>query len=117
MNNTENFADLMSSMLKDKEKVCSFLLGAIEQSNKMEAGFKKAYLDFENNSTDANLKKMLATTMKCVGKQSSQIKALAMIALVYSSGSNYDMDVAGIMLKLGKGQEAMQTIWKKKMRL
>lgn len=112
-----NLADLMSSMLNDKEKVLAFFIGIIEQSNKMEVGFKKACVDFEQNPTDANLKKMLATTMKCVGKQASQIKALAMIALVYSSGSNYDVDVAGIMIKLGRGQEAVQSIWKKKMGL
>jgi len=47
--------------------------------------------------------------------QTKQIELLSVIALVYMGNSSFDRDVALILNRMGKGEEALQQMFKNKM--
>jgi len=103
-------ANLFMRMLKNKEGILKSLLGALDQTEKMETGLDKVCDSVINNPSEENLRKMLQTTMKCVKTQSGIIKMLSLIALTYVSGNHFTGDVGSVLVKLGSGEEALREI-------
>ncbi len=99
-------------MLKDKAHIAEALMTAFETADKMDKGFAKAVLI---NPSPENQQKMLNTTMKCTKHLAEMVKMLAIINLVYISGDNYNSDIAKVLVRMGKGKEALQEIFKQKM--
>jgi len=109
-------SDLFMSMLKDRKQVVEALLSAMEQSEKMISGLSKVSDSVIENPSDENLRKMVNTTMKCVSKQAKIIQMLALVSLVYTSSSQFSSDVARILIKFGKGEEALREMFNQKLR-
>lgn len=107
--------EVFMEMLKNKEQVVKSLAGAYEQSGRVETGMEKVVDSVLENPSEENLRKMINTTMKCVKRQAGIIKMLVMLNLVYVSGSNYSADVAAVLMKMGRGQEALREMFKQKM--
>lgn len=59
---------------------------------------------------------MLEKVIEVTAIQSSQIQALAMIALVSLQNSDFDKQVGEMMNKMGRGDEALQIMLDKKLR-
>jgi len=57
---------------------------------------------------------MLEKVIEVTAIQSSQIQALAMIALVSLQSSDFDNQVGEMMNKMGRGEEALQIMLDKK---
>lgn len=58
---------------------------------------------------------MLDKVVEVTAMQTKQIELLSVIALVYMGNSSFDRDVALILNRMGKGEEALQQMFKNKM--
>jgi len=97
------------NLLKDKKEVISFLLQTIESNAKMSTGLRSMMQ--KNVSNDVKTQKLI----EVVANQSIQIKHLSLLLLIYTQGSNFDSDTATMMMKMGRGEEALQQMFKNKM--
>lgn len=109
--------ELLLNLLKNKEKLIAFLLETIRESDKHTQGilkFSESLTRENQNISPENLARCLATVMKIQAKQSATMQSLAMIALIVCQGSSFDTNVAQMLNKLGKGEEALQQLFKNK---
>lgn len=87
-----------------------YILQTIESSTKNSKGLLSMK---ERGFSDAG---MLEKVIEVTAIQSSQIQALAMIALVGLQNSDFDKQVGEMMNKMGRGDEALQIMLDKKLR-
>lgn len=111
----QEIVGLLKGFLKEKGSVIETIANAVGESTKIQKGIGKVKDSVLNNESEANLRKMVHTTMKSVESQSKIITQLSLICLVYASGGNFTADVAQSLNKLGHGREAMQEMFKQKM--
>lgn len=110
--------DILLEVLKDKKKLITFLLDTIDKSNTEKEGLLKLSQSLtrdEPNLIVENIAKCIAVTMQITAKQQHAIQQLAIIALIQCQSSDFDVDVAKMLNKLGKGQEALQQMFKNKL--
>lgn len=100
----------IADLLKDKRGVLKYILQTIESSTKNSKGLLSMK---ERGFSDAG---MLEKVIEVTAIQSSQIQALAMIALVSLQSSDFDNQVGEMMNKMGRGDEALQIMLDKKLR-
>lgn len=94
-------------MLKDKEEILKFLLHTIESNEKVSAGLR--------NTTQMTDGYKISKLIEVVANQSIQIRKLSMLLLVYSQSNTFNVDIATMLNKMGRGQEAMQQMFKNKL--
>lgn len=109
------FDQVFMDMLKNKKRVVESLAGAYDQSEKIESGLHSVIDSVLDNPSEENLRKMVKTTMKCTKTMAGIIKMLIMLNLVYVSGNEYTSDVGNILIRLGRGDEALREIFKQKL--
>lgn len=110
--------DFLMDTLKDKARLIQFLLATIQEAEKEKDGMmamSESLTRDAPNFSPANLAKCIATTMKITSKQSHAIQQLAIIALIGCQSSSFDSDVVQMLNKLGRGNEALQQMFKNKM--
>lgn len=110
--------DLLLDLLKDKKTLIKFLLTVIQDSAKEQDGLIRLSesLTRENpNHSPENLAKCTATALKMLSKQNHAIQNLAIIALIQAQSTSFDTDVAIMMNKFGRGDEALQQMFKNKL--
>lgn len=100
----------LMDLLKDKEKVIRYVLNISKNACKIEDGIlsmrKRGY-------TDGGMIDKLA---EVAAMQTRQIELLSVIALVYMGNISFDRDVALILNRMGRGEEALQQMLKNKMK-
>ncbi len=114
--NNNDIVNLLKGMLKEKGTVIETIALAIEESTRIQKGLSVAKDSVLDNPSEANLRKMLNVTMKSLETQSQAITQLALISLVYAANSNFTSDLAQSLTKLGHGREALQEMFKQKLR-
>jgi len=92
------------------------LSSSLEKCNGNLNGLEK----FINNIDDAemskeNIRQKLKTLMKVEKEQISIIKQFLLINLIYVSSDTFTTDAAKLTMKLGRGEEALQAMFKAKM--
>lgn len=110
--------DILLEVLKDKKKLIAFLLDTIDKSNTEQNGLLKLSESLsrdEPNLSIENIAHCVAVTMRYTAKQQYTLRQLAIIALIQCQSSSFDVDVAQILNKLGKGKEALQQMLKNKL--
>ena len=113
--NTEEVVGLLKGFMKEQGSVIETIAEAVNESTRIQKGLNKAKETVLNNPSEANLRKMLHTTMNSLEKQSKITTQLSLICLVYASGGNFKSDIAQSLLKLGHGQDALKEMFKQKM--
>lgn len=100
----------LMDLLKDKEKVIRYVLNISKNASKIEGGIlsmrKRGY-------TDGGMIDKLA---EVAAMQTRQIELFSVIALVYMGNMSFDRDVALILNRMGRGEEALQQMLKNKMK-
>lgn len=100
--------DLMD-LLKDKEKIIKYIINSCKNASKIEEGVlsmrKRGYSDGG----------MIDKLAEVAAMQTKQIELLSVLALVYMGNSSFDRDVALILNRMGRGEEALQQMLKNKM--
>lgn len=100
------------NLLKDKKDVISALLKAIDSNEKMAEGLRKLAKS-ENSKVSESFK--VEKLLEVVANQSIQIRQLSLINLIYAQSSSFDADVAKLMVKMGRGEEALKQMFKNKL--
>jgi len=102
------------SMLKNKEAVLTSILKDIEVSAANAKAFEQLeqlYKDGEPVSTD----RALAACAKSLRHANQVNQRLLMIALVYASGGDFSADAGKVLVKMGRGEEALREMMRQKM--
>lgn len=96
-------------LLKDKERLIKYIISTSQNADKINKGllFMK-----ERRFSDRG---MLDKVVEVTAMQTKQIELLSIIALVYMGNSSFDRDVALILNRMGRGEEALQQMLKNKM--
>lgn len=113
--NQNDIVSLLKGMMSGKEQVITSLAKGIESSAKIQSGIGKVKDSVLENPSEENLRKQLHITMKSLETQSAFLNQLALICLVYVTGSNYTGDIAQALIKLGHGQDALKEMFRQKM--
>lgn len=95
--------DIMN-LLKDKSALLKYILKMIESSEKFSQNLPE--LRQRGWSEQGMLDKVIEVT----AIQSQQIKHLALIALLLTQSHEFDSMVAHMMVKMGRGEEALSAM-------
>ena len=93
-------------LLEDKSGLIYYILTMLERSDKYTKGLRS--MKERGFSQEGMIEKLIEVT----AIQSDQIKHLALIALLAVQSHDFDTNVAEMMIKMGRGKEAIQTMMK-----
>lgn len=99
----------IANLLRDKKGLIAYILKAIESSQKNAIGLRS--MKERGWSQEGMLDKVIEIT----AIQADQIKHLALVALISVQSSDFDTDVAKMMMKMGRGDEALKMMFDKKL--
>ena len=91
------------------------ILDIITRSQKEYGALGKGIEILDNGINDVTKDKMFKNLMVIIQMQSKDLLNLSYLSLIYMQGSNFDIDVARMLIKLGKGGEALEAMFKNKM--
>ena len=97
-------------LIRNKEQLMGYLHQMVTSSEKNAAGLRSMK---ERGFSDNG---MLEKVIEVTAIQSDQIFKLAMIALFIVQGGDWDKNVAEVMMRMGRGKEALQEMLKAKMK-
>lgn len=102
-------ADIVN-LLKDKTALVSYLLNTIQSGEKFAVNLPQMR---ENGWSEQG---MLDKVIEISTIQSRQIKHLALVALLLVQSRDFDKMVADMMIKMGRGDEALKAMFDAKMK-
>jgi len=112
--------DNLIALLKDKKGVLKTLLEIVDRNQKQMEGCQKLLQSIQRkedpNHSEANIIRCLEVALHTSAKNSADVMNLAQLVLVYAAGDNFTGDVGKMAIKLGKGEEALQTIFEQKLK-
>lgn len=111
----EQLAEMLMTFLKDKEAVISNILKNLSQANTIRRGLDRLLEQLEDEGTELDFRQVSTVLVKSMKSLSASAEQNGVLALLYVGGTNFDVDSALMMGKIGRGKEALQQMWKKKM--
>ena len=104
--------DLFMEMLKDKGSVIESLIKDLAVFNTEAKGLD--HLINRGYVGEADQIKQLKTIQKIMQHQSKALIRITTILLVYAQSSSFTADIGQALIKLGKGQEALQKMFRQR---
>ena len=98
------------NLLKDKSALLKYILTMIESSDKFARNLP------ELRQRGWSEQGMLDKVLEVSAIQSQQIKHLALIALLLVQSRDFDTMVAHLMVKMGRGEEALKAMFDAKLK-
>ena len=98
------------NLLKDKSALLKYILNMIQSSDKFMTNLPQMR---ERGWSEAG---MLDKVIEISAIQSNQIKHLALIALLIVQSRDFDSNVAELMIKMGRGNEALKAMFDTKLK-
>lgn len=98
------------NLLEDKAALIKYLLDMITSSEKFAQNLPQL------RARDWSEKGMLDKVIEITAIQSQQIKHLALICLLVAQSSNFDSNVSEMMIKMGRGEEALRAMFNAKLK-
>ena len=98
------------NLLKDKSALIKYILGMIQSSEKFTVNLPQ--LREKGWSEQGMLDKVIEIT----AIQSQQIKHLALVALLLVQSRDFDTMVGHMMIKMGRGEEALKAMFDAKLK-
>lgn len=98
------------NLLKDKSALLKYILDMIVSSEKFAKNLPQ--LRERGWSEQGMIDKVIEIT----AIQSSQIKHLALVALLLVQSRNFDTQVADLLIKIGRGEEALHAMFDAKLK-
>ena len=95
----------IANLLKDKKALIRYILDMITSSEK----FSKNLPQLRDKGWSE--KGMMDKVIEVTAIQSQQIKHLALIALLTAQSNDSDTHVAQMMMKMGRGEEALKAMF------
>ena len=100
----------IANLLKNKTALIKYLLDIIMDADHNTQGLLG--MKARGFSTEG----MLDNVLKVTAKQSQQLKHLALVALLIAQSRDFDTKVAEMMMKMGRGEEALNAMFEAKFR-
>ena len=100
----------IKNLLENKEALLKFLYDMITSSEKFSQNLPQ--LRERGWSEQGMLDKVIEIT----AIQAQQIKHLALVAMIMTQSSGFDQSVAHLMIKMGRGEEALSAMLNAKMK-
>jgi len=108
---------MAKAFLNRKEDVVQALIKDLDQCETMAAGCGNVLDSWGKvEGNPENLAKQLRTAVKSVKALSAMNRRLVMLLMVYVCGDQFSSDSARLMIKLGRGKEALQDLFEQKLR-
>ena len=107
-------SETFMKMLKNPEQVITGLLKDLDSCQKNMSAFQKLEELYESGE-DVSTEKALKACAKSLRHTNELNLKLIMLLIVYVSGGNYQSDTAQVLNKLGRGEEALQEMFKRKL--
>ena len=108
-------ADFLLKMLKDKEQVFRTLVGDGNQAMIIHGELDQTLKErFDDEDDPEVLKAWVKSLMKVNRRQATTLTHLLTIMLVYVQSDTFTSDVGKALVKLGRGEEALQEMFKQK---
>jgi len=109
--------ELFMQFLKDKKTSLKSIFEDMDQCDKFSTGLNQ-FIDVIDGAhmEKEDIRKKFKTMMKVVNKQNDIIKKLLILSIVYMQGSNFDSDIGTALNKMGRGEEALKTMFANKMK-
>ena len=98
------------NLLKDKKALIRYIIDMITSSEKFMRNLPQL------RERGWSEKGMLDKVIEITTIQSDQIKHLALIALLTVQSNDFDTHVAQMMIKMGRGEEALNTMFDAKLK-
>ena len=98
------------NLLKDRTRLEQYILDMITSSDKFSANLPQL------RDKGWSEKGMLDKVMEVSAIQSQQIKHLALVALLVVQSSDFDGHVGEMMVKMGRGDEALKAMFDAKLK-
>ena len=98
------------NLLKDKSALLEYILRTIQSSEKFAVNLPQ--MKSRGWSRDGMLDKMIEVT----AIQSRQIKHLALVALLLVQSDKFDVMTAQMMVKMGRGEDALRAMVEQKLK-
>jgi hypothetical protein len=105
--NPDQFGEFCLQLMRNREEALKQIIKDIDQAEKQYAGLTSVIPSLTEETSDANLRHQLKTCMQVQAQQSRSIKMLLMIALITTSGTDFQKQLADMAAKFGKGNEAL----------
>ncbi|WP_429565652.1 hypothetical protein [Paraburkholderia sp. MM6662-R1] len=103
------------SMLKDSERVIATILKDFETSSANMKAFEKLADLYRTNPDEVSTERALAACAKSLRHLNDVNRRMLLLLLVYASGGSYETDTAKVLIKLGRGEDALREMMRKKM--
>lgn len=102
--------DFILGLLKDKKELIKYILDVMMTADKNTQGLLG--MKERGFSTEG----MLDNVIKVTAKQSQQLKYMALIALMVVQSSKFETMIAEMMMKFGRGEEALKAMFDAKLK-
>lgn len=111
-------ADMMKAFLESRDKVAIEILRGMDENVRISKGMgkflKRIEDDKDNELTLSNLKYMLKVTLKYTAMAEMNNVQVMAAMLAYVMSDSFPSDSANVLVRMGKGEEALRTLFKQK---
>lgn len=106
--------DMFMQMLRQPEKVAEALLHDLSVCAQNKQAFDKLVSLYEEGKA-VDTAKALKACAKSLSHSNEVNMRLLMLLLTYVSGRNFSTDAATVLVKMGRGEEALREMFRQKM--
>jgi hypothetical protein len=107
--------ELFMAMLKDKEQVVTTILKDFETSDANMKAFEKLTALYSTDPASVSADKALAACAKSLRHLNDVNRRMLLIMLVYASAGDFQGDTAKVLMKMGRGEDALREMFRQKM--
>lgn len=106
--------DTFMQMLSNREQVIKMILADMESCGKNFEAFERLETLY-NTGGEVDTRKALAACAKSLRHLNEVNRRMLVLFLVYVGGNHYAGDTAQMLMKMGRGEEALREMLKQKM--
>lgn len=107
-------SEAFMAMLETPELLVKSLLADSSRCDQNGQAFRKLEQLLEDGK-DIKVEQVMKACAKSIAHLNEVNTQLLLLLVIYTSGNNFSSDVGRILIRLGRGQDALQAMFKKKM--
>jgi hypothetical protein len=108
---SDNFESLFIQFLKDKPAAMNTLFDDLQRLISLNTGLSKFLTNIdEEEMNEENVRQKIRTIMRVVKSQNSMLIKFITLLIAYTQGKNFENDIAVLLQKFGKGDEALEIL-------
>ncbi|MGL4460016.1 MAG: hypothetical protein ACRCUB_16800 [Plesiomonas shigelloides] len=108
-------AKALLDMLKNKDLMAGQLMSDLDTCEKNMQAFEKLERLYAESPETVSATKAMAACAKSIRHLNEVNRRLIMLMVVYAAGDNFSSDSARLLMKMGRGDEALREMFRQKM--